>query len=180
LVFLRLAQVRLSLVKLFSSVPIAVGEFFAVSYTQLRKSYQYFPIILICNGTLMSNQKRILYVEDEADIQMIAKMTLEMLGGYVVCGCSSGVEALQNALDFLPDLILLDVMLPEMDGPEILRQLRLIPELAATPAVFMTAKVNAQEISKYLSYGAKAVISKPFEPLKLSEQIQHIFTQTDC
>lgn len=125
----------------------------------------------------MAIPKKILYVEDEPDIQTIVKMSLEMLGGFKVCLCSNGVEALQQALDFFPDLILLDVMMPGMDGPETLRQLRLIPELALTPAVFMTAKVNAQEISKYYSYGAKAVIAKPFQPLKLPEQIQAVLDE---
>jgi CheY-like chemotaxis protein len=125
----------------------------------------------------MAIPKKILFVEDEPDIQTIAKMSLEMIGGFNVCLCSSGVEALQKALDYRPDLMLLDVMMPGMDGPETLRQLLLIPELAAIPAVFMTAKVNAQEISKYYSYGAKAVIAKPFEPLKLPEQIQAVLDE---
>jgi two-component system OmpR family response regulator len=129
----------------------------------------------------MTIPKKILYVEDEPDIQAIAKMSLEMIGGFNVCLCSSGSEALQKSLDFLPDLILLDVMMPGMDGPETLRQLRLIPELASIPAIFMTAKVNAQEVSKYYSYGAKAVIAKPFEPLKLPAQIQAVLDQsTEC
>lgn len=117
---------------------------------------------------------KILYVEDEPDIQIIAKMSLEMLGGFEVCVCSSGAEALAKALGFLPDLILLDVMMPGMDGIETLRQLRLIPELVHIPVVFMTAKVNSQEVIKYYSYGAKAVIAKPFEPLKLPAQIQAV------
>lgn len=128
----------------------------------------------------MTLAKKILYVEDEPDIQVIAKMSLEMLGGFTVCLCSSGAEALQQAQTFVPDLILLDVMMPGMDGPETLRQLRLMPTLADTPAVFMTAKVNSHEVNKYLANGAKAVIPKPFEPLKLPHQIQEILDQVYC
>lgn len=127
----------------------------------------------------MTLAKKILYVEDEPDIQVIAKMSLEMLGGFTVCLCSSGAEALQQAQTFVPDLILLDVMMPGMDGPETLRQLRLMPTLADIPAVFMTAKVNSNEINKYLANGAKAVIPKPFEPLKLPHQIQEILDQVN-
>lgn len=122
----------------------------------------------------MAVSHKILYVEDEPDIQMIAKMSLEMLGGFTVCLCSSGYEALEKAQEFLPDLILLDVMMPGMDGPETLKQLHLLPELALTPAVFMTAKVNAHEIAEYLNLGAKAVIAKPFEPTELPKKIQEI------
>ncbi len=118
---------------------------------------------------------KILYVEDEPDIQIIAKMSLEVLGGFTVCVCSGGVEALEQAQEFMPDLILLDVMMPGMDGPETLKQLKQLPELALTPFVFMTAKVNAHEIAHYLSLGAKAVIAKPFEPMELPKKIQEIF-----
>lgn len=122
---------------------------------------------------------KILYVEDEPDIQTIAKMSLEVIGGFDVCLCSSGFEALEKALTYRPDLILLDVMMPGMDGPETLAQLRLIPELAEIPAVFMTAKVNANEVNRYYSFGAKAVIAKPFEPLKLPIQIREVLEQND-
>lgn len=119
--------------------------------------------------------QRILYVEDDLDIQMIAVMVLESLHGYTLATCSSGAEALQKAVAFNPDLVLLDVMMPGMDGPETLNSLRLLPELAQTPVVFMTAKVQPQEVSYYLELGAIGVIAKPFDPMTLAGQLQNIW-----
>ena len=115
--------------------------------------------------------QRILYVEDEPDIQAVARIALETVGGLILQVCSCGEEALQAAVEFAPDLLLLDVMMPGMDGPTTLRELRNLPELANTPAVFMTAKVQPQEIVQFKSYGALDVIPKPFDPMTLSAQI---------
>lgn len=115
--------------------------------------------------------KRILYVEDEPDIQAVARIALEAVGGFILKVCSSGEEALQAAIEFRPDLLLLDVMMPGMDGPTTLRELRKLPELADTPAVFMTAKVQPQEIEQFKACGAVEVIAKPFDPMALSAQI---------
>jgi CheY-like chemotaxis protein len=123
--------------------------------------------------------QRILYVEDEPDIQAVARIALETVGGFTVQICSSGEEALQNAVDFAPDLLLLDVMMPSMDGPTTLQELRNIPELADTPAVFMTAKVQPQEIEQFKSFGALDVIAKPFDPMALSDQINAVWQQRD-
>ena len=124
----------------------------------------------------MSELKRILYVEDEPDIQAVAKMALEMVGGFTVRICSSGEEALGVAADFAPDLILLDVMMPGMDGPSTLKALRNLPSLAKIPVAFMTAKVQPQEVEQYRSLGARDVIAKPFDPLTLSEQVRAIWS----
>ena len=115
--------------------------------------------------------KRILYVEDESDISTIAVTVLEALGGFVVIACASGRQALDAAPTADPDLILLDVMMPEMDGPTTLKALRQIPQTAHTPVIFMTAKVQASEIEHYKSLGALDVIAKPFDPMTLSAQI---------
>ena len=112
---------------------------------------------------------RILYVEDDPDIQAIAMMVLETIHGFVLEACSSGNEALEKAVSFQPELILLDVMMPGMDGPETLKQLRAFPALADTPVVFMTAKVQPQEVQGYLDLGALGVIAKPFDPMTLAE-----------
>ncbi|MCK9386982.1 MAG: response regulator [Sulfuritalea sp.] len=118
---------------------------------------------------------RILYVEDEPDIQAIARLALETLGGFTVEICSSGGEALVRAPDFKPQLILLDVMMPGMDGPTTLAKLREIPGFAATPIVFMTAKVQPSEVAGYKASGAVDVIPKPFDPMTLSSQVQTIW-----
>lgn len=114
---------------------------------------------------------KILYAEDEPDIQSIAQMALEMMGGYTLKVCNNGQEALDSAEDFSPDLILLDVMMPSMDGPTALQEMRKIPALANVPVIFMTAKVQNQEIEEYKAMGAIDVIAKPFDPMTLSETI---------
>jgi CheY-like chemotaxis protein len=121
--------------------------------------------------------QRILYVEDEPDIQAVARMALEAVGGFTLQVCSSGEEALQTAVEFAPDLLLLDVMMPGMDGPTTLQELRNLPDLANTPAVFMTAKVQPQEIEQFKSFGALDVIPKPFDPMTLSDQIALVWQQ---
>jgi two-component system, OmpR family, response regulator len=119
--------------------------------------------------------QRILYVEDDPDIQQIAVMVLESLAGFIVAACSSGNEAIEKAVAFNPDLMLLDVMMPGIDGPETLRELRKFPELVNRPAVFMTAKVQPQEVQEYLAMGAVAVIPKPFDPMTLADELRSIW-----
>ena len=118
---------------------------------------------------------KILYVEDEPDIQTIAKLALETIGGFTLEVCSSGAEALKRGPDFTPDLILMDVMMPGMDGPTTLTELRKLSGLTDTPIVFMTAKVQPQEIAEFKQLGAVEVIAKPFDPMTLSEQINTIW-----
>jgi two-component system, OmpR family, response regulator len=120
--------------------------------------------------------ERILYVEDEADIRSVAKMALEAVGGFEVFECSSGSEAITAAPSAGADLILLDVMMPGMDGPSTLRALRGIPATSATPVIFMTAKVQAAEIAQYRALGALEVIAKPFDPMTVSAEIQRIWS----
>ena len=118
---------------------------------------------------------RILYVEDEPDIRAIAQMALEAVGGFTVIACASGSEALANALGANADLLLLDVMMPGMDGPSTLKALRELPGTAQTPVIFMTAKVQAAEVAQYRALGAMDVIHKPFDPMELSAQITRIW-----
>ena len=99
---------------------------------------------------------RILYVEDEPDIRAIAQMALEAVGGFTVIACASGSEALSNAPGASADLLLLDVMMPGMDGPSTLKALRELPATANTPVIFMTAKVQAAEVAQYRELGVKA------------------------
>jgi two-component system OmpR family response regulator len=125
----------------------------------------------------MSALKKILYVEDEPDIQAIARMALERIGGFTVKVCSSGEEALQTAVDFAPDMILLDVMMPGMDGPTTLKALQGFPALVDVPMAFMTAKVQPSEIAHLKSLGVRDVIAKPFNPLTLAAQITALWEQ---
>lgn len=123
----------------------------------------------------MAALKRILVVDDEADIRTIAHLSLTAVGGFTVELCGSGPEALQKAGSFAPDLILLDVMMPGMDGPTTLKGLRKIPSLAPTPVVFMTAKVQPQEIAQLLACGALDVLAKPFDPMALPDSLRRIW-----
>ncbi len=118
---------------------------------------------------------KIMLVEDEPDIQAVARLTLESVGGFTVEICSSGKEAVERAEDFAPDLILLDVMMPGMDGLSVLKALREIPQVAKTPVIFMTAKAQSHEVDLYKRQGAIDVISKPFDPMLLSETIKCIW-----
>lgn len=119
--------------------------------------------------------ERILYVEDDEDIREIARLALEMVGGFKVLLCASGEEALAAAPGFAPDMILLDVMMPGLDGPSTLAALRRQPALKSTPVAFMTAKIQPQEIAAYKELGAMDVIAKPFDPMALPEQIRNIW-----
>lgn len=125
----------------------------------------------------MKELARILYVEDEPDIRAIAHLALEAVGGFMVEVCSSGDEALRVAEVFAPDLILLDVMMPGMDGPTTLKTLQKRDSLKCVPVVFMTAKVQASEVQYYKGLGALEVIAKPFDPMSLPDQIRNIWNR---
>jgi CheY-like chemotaxis protein len=118
----------------------------------------------------MALGKRILYIEDEPDLQWLVTQILESAGGFEVRACGSGAEALLRLEEFVPDLILLDVMMPEMDGFGVLRALRAQPDWAAIPVVFLTAR--SQECDEYLRSGVRGVIGKPFEPAQLVQQVR--------
>jgi two-component system OmpR family response regulator len=121
---------------------------------------------------------RILHVEDDRSIQAIAKVALEAVGGFQVLSCLSGQAALEQVLAFDPQFILLDVMMPDMDGPQTLLLLRELVDIQRVPVVFMTAKVQPAEIEHYLSLGAIGVITKPFDPMQLANQVREIWTRS--
>ncbi len=123
----------------------------------------------------MPELKTILYAEDELDIQAIAKVALVTIGGFDVTFCESGIEALEAAPALLPDLILLDVMMPNLDGTETLSIMRGIDGLKDTPIIFITAKAMPSEVERFKSLGAIEVIPKPFDPLTLARDIQAIW-----
>tara|TARA_R110000868_G_scaffold5138_5_gene31789 strand:+ start:16861 stop:17256 length:396 start_codon:yes stop_codon:yes gene_type:complete len=119
--------------------------------------------------------KKILYIEDVKSIAMVAVMVLEDLGGFEVRHFLSGQEAIDALPDFAPQLVLLDVMMPGMDGPEALRRIRELPEGRDLPAIFMTAKAQVHEQDDYIAMGALGVIVKPFEPISLSDTIREMW-----
>ena len=121
--------------------------------------------------------KKLMLVEDEPDIRFVICQVLEKLGGFEVFPCSSGAEALETINTFDPQLVLLDVMMPDMDGPATLKALRKLPRLQALPIVFITAKTQLDEVEKLKKMGAQAVIKKPFDPKKLSEQLRSIWQE---
>lgn len=121
---------------------------------------------------------KIMYVDDEVDIRCIVEFALEDEVGMELRLCASGQEALDLAPTFRPDLILLDVMIPAMDGPTTLRRLRQLPGMAQTPVAFVTAKVQPEEVAYLTSIGAIDVIAKPFDPMRLPEQLRVLWKKT--
>ena len=113
-------------------------------------------------------------VDDEDDIRTIGEMSLSAVGGFRVTLAASGAEALDTAPVAKPDLIILDVMMPDMDGPTTYEKLRSASATAATPVIFLTAKVQREEVKRYMALGAAGVISKPFDPMTLPNQIRDI------
>ncbi|TPI72577.1 response regulator [Mesorhizobium sp. B2-8-9] len=117
---------------------------------------------------------KILYVDDEDDIREIAQMSLELEPEFEVRSCASGAEALVEAAAWRPDLILLDVMMPDMDGPETLKRLAASQPTAPIPVVFITARTQSHEVERYLAMGAASVIAKPFDPLALAAEVKKL------
>lgn len=113
-------------------------------------------------------------VDDDPDIRQVAELSLAEVGGWKVSLASSGAEAIEKISEVNPDVILLDVMMPEMDGPSTFLKLREIEGFANTPIIFITAKVQKHEIDRYLALGAMGCISKPFDPMTLPNQISEI------
>lgn len=120
---------------------------------------------------------RILLVDDEPDIREVVSLALEAVGGFTVEVGGSAVEALQKAVEFAPELILLDVMMPGTDGPGVLRMLRELPATLEIPVIFMTAKVQPQEIVRFKNLGAVDVIAKPIDPMTLSATVNAIWSR---
>ena len=119
--------------------------------------------------------QKILYVEDEPDIAQVAKLALETVGGFTLEACENGKIALEKGPAFAPDLVLMDVMMPEMDGPTALQEMQKMPEFNDVPVIFMTAKVQPAEIAEYKEMGAVDVIPKPFDPMTLADKVRQVW-----
>ena len=115
---------------------------------------------------------RILLVDDEPDIREVVDVSLGLDPEFKTRACASGADALVTAAEWSPSIILLDVMMPLMDGPTTLANLRKNPRTAHIPVVFLTARTQADEIEQYISLGAQGVLSKPFDPMTLAASVR--------
>jgi CheY-like chemotaxis protein len=122
----------------------------------------------------MSALRRVLVVDDDDAIREVAQMALEIVGGWEVRAASSGVEAVQRATEEAPDAVLLDVMMPGMDGPTTFNRLRECPQTAAIPVIFLTAKVQAGDRRAWTELDIAGVIAKPFDPMTLASEVSHL------
>jgi len=122
-----------------------------------------------------SELNKILYVEDEKDIQAIAQVALETVGGFTVKICSNGNEAINSISEFSPDLLLLDVMMPNMDGISVCKSLRSKPETEKLPIIMLSGKTHLNADDALLAESAIAVIPKPFDPMELANKIKEIW-----
>jgi len=121
--------------------------------------------------------KRICYVEDDEDIQRIVRMTLERVGNMTVEVVGDPTMAIEAMTAFRPDLVMLDWMMPKMDGPTLFRQMKLRPETSSLPVVFITAKASPHDLEELLRLGAAGAISKPFSPKDLPDQLRAIWAK---
>jgi len=115
---------------------------------------------------------RVLIIDDEADIRRVAHLSLARIGGMDVLDAASGVEGAAKAAAEAPDAILLDVMMPGLDGPATLHALRADPRSADIPVVFLTAKAMPDEVARLLAMGVRGVLNKPFDPMTLPAQLR--------
>lgn len=115
---------------------------------------------------------KVLIVDDEPDIRRIARLGLSRVGGMEVVEAANGADGLVRAREDRPDAILLDVMMPGLDGPSTLARLREDPQTASVPVVFLTAKAIAAEVDRLKSLGAAGVLTKPFDPMTLARELR--------
>jgi CheY-like chemotaxis protein len=118
--------------------------------------------------------RRVLIIDDEDDIREVAGLSLEATTDWSILTASSGREGIQVAAAEKPDAILMDVMMPEMDGPTTFKQLQLNPETAGIPVVLLTAKVQGVDQRRFAGLGVAAILFKPFDPLTLAAQISEV------
>lgn len=118
------------------------------------------------------NSYRILHVEDEPDIREVVKISLMLDPAMMVKSCDDGARALTEAAEWQPDIILMDAVMPVMDGPQILAHLREDKRTAGIPVVFMTARAQESDIDRFRALGAAGVIAKPFDPLTLAKSVR--------
>lgn len=126
---------------------------------------------------MTTNLLRIMHVEDDPDIQAVAKLALESLGGYKIETCDNGHDAIERVKIDPPQLILLDIMMPGIDGLSTLHAIRSLPGGTEIPVIFVTAKVQKHEIEEYKSWGAAGVVCKPFDAMTLASTVQSLWEE---
>lgn len=117
---------------------------------------------------------RVLYVDDEPDIREIAELALSLDPDFDVRLAGSAREALTTIAQWRPDIVLLDVMMPEIDGPTLLNMMRQREDLADIPVIFVTARAQQSELQNFATLDAVGVIAKPFDPMSLAAQVRHL------
>jgi len=120
------------------------------------------------------NPPQVLIIDDESDIREVAQMGLELIAGWRVTTASNGEDGVAQASTARPDAIILDVMMPGVDGPETLRRLKADPKTAVVPVVFMTARTQAADVEWLEGLGANGVIPKPFDPVTLANDLMRL------
>lgn len=120
----------------------------------------------------MAELNRVMHVDDDESIRMITSVTLESIGNFKVLSCDSGFMAIENYAEFQPQVVLMDVMMPDLDGPGTLAELKKQFDLAKTLVLFMTAKVQKEELEHFKDIGGFDVIEKPFDPMTLTDKIK--------
>jgi len=128
----------------------------------------------------MSKLKKIMYIDDQMDILVMAEYALTEIGGYDVLICESGAQALAKIEDYKPDLILIDFMMPLLDGPETMSQIRKMEFFKTTPAIFITAAIVPPEVTDLMSHDSAviALIHKPFDPAEISNIVQSFWNSS--
>lgn len=127
----------------------------------------------------MKELKKILYAEDEPDVQTVVELTIQTMSDYQIKVCDNGRKLLECVEEYNPDLILLDVMMPEMDGPTTFKNLQLNDSTKNIPVIFMTAKAQVHEVETFKETGVLGVITKPFDPMNLCDEIQEIWSRNN-
>jgi CheY-like chemotaxis protein len=123
---------------------------------------------------------RILLIDDEEDIREVASLTLETTAGWHVITASSGALGIQAAIAEQPEAIVMDVMMPEMDGPTTFREMQKLPSIAHIPVILLTAKVQGVDQRRFADLGVAAVLFKPFDPMTLAQQIAEVLQWEHC
>lgn len=121
---------------------------------------------------------KVLVVEDEPDIQFLIKIALETTGKHDILVADNGLRGIELAQQFHPDVILLDVMMPKLDGFETIRRLKADPQTASIPVIFLTAKAQAKEIEQGLKLGAIGYLTKPFYAMTLNEEMESLLAKS--
>lgn len=123
--------------------------------------------------------RRVLIIDDEDDIREVAALSLEATAGWQVFTAASGAQGIEVAKAQQPDAILMDVMMPDVDGPSTFREMQQIPSIVHIPVVLLTAKVQGVDKRRFAGLGVAGVLFKPFDPLTLAEQIAEALHWTD-